>query len=192
MKSDTGLIMLALCRLPAGVAYLSFDCHLEPTLYLSTFVPSKVYWAKPGRAYPAPDSMHAFCSSELRLEVTLCSLVTSRGFWSEFPTVLDICFVSGRGSRMWRIPWVMFLSCGCTHVPVDTDRPGNTVLTVKSTEFSGLTSHRGYVWIQSFHPSLYLDHYLAFIVKSVDTDPDNLTYRFAHRSLVSDRFLWHI
>ncbi len=121
MKSDAGLIMLAIRRLPAGVAYLSF---------CPPFVSSKVYWAKPGRAYAAPDSMHAFSSPELGLEVTLCSLVTSRGFWSEFPTVLDICFVSGRGSRMWRIPQVMFLSCGCTHVSVDTDRPGNTVLTL--------------------------------------------------------------
>lgn len=102
----------------AVVAYLTLIVILNPlsTCASCTFSPCKMYWAKPDRAYPAPDSMHAFRSSELRLEVMLCSLVTLRVFWSESPTVLDICFVSGRWSRMWHIPWVIFPSCGCTRL----------------------------------------------------------------------------
>lgn len=98
------LLLLALGRLPADVAYLPSIVIWNPLCarpHLSSL--------KRTEQSQAELIMHQtpHMISELRLEVTLCSLVTSGSFWSEFPTVLDICFVSCRGpecgtSHEWR------------------------------------------------------------------------------------------
>lgn len=108
MKSDTfyGLIVLALGRLPAGVAYLPLIVIWNPLFIRPRLSPLKCTdWAK-------PNSTHALSSSELRLEVTLCSLVTSRGFWSEFPhPARHLC-----SQHPMRNVSVMWHTCLCGHL----------------------------------------------------------------------------